>query len=298
VSYTDEEREDLSARMGDSSFWYDPHTIPQYDLLVADGFVSREEADEHRRGREEMGLPMTFADLKPRPHPAFEWLLQAGGPVVVSDDFQRLEIDGRSWTADNFGSSKHGKLTHHMTVDGDDDGYEVREIGKAFDTSKGEVEWSASRKIGTGIYARVRDCAPDFETAVRDALALSFVPTTLCGLDFLPSGYGWQAGAAYLANYGGHGLEIHKWTKSSEEETWTWKLDLEKGSVLSRLAELFNAYQLGGQAATKEAAVQDAMAAATKVKLLCAELIGDGSFESGRQTGRDELRAQIIALLP
>ena len=50
-----------------SEFWFDAHCVPQYDRLVADGVVTRAEADEYRAMRLQMGMPMSvFTEVKER----------------------------------------------------------------------------------------------------------------------------------------------------------------------------------------------------------------------------------------
>lgn len=290
MAMTDEDRDDLRARMSDSDFWYDPFTIPQYDRLVEDGAVSLEEADTHRRGREEMGLAMTFDALPPRPHKKFEWLYAAGGPAVpTADYYAAFEHVGLEWRVDAIGD--FGTLNH--SVSSGDEAYHVLKVSKSHSTREGEaVRWEVQKKIADGIYARMSGFEGDAPAAFATVMAASMAPEHFLGLDWFPHFHG-VSGTGVIAVYEGEELTLAKWNTGAE---WRWSLSLADGSVTRRMAAMFGNYQLSGEAESREGAAQAGMAAKNQLMLLCAELIGDDSFEAGRQAGRSELRAQIAAL--
>ncbi|MES2879166.1 MAG: hypothetical protein V4713_12150, partial [Pseudomonadota bacterium] len=65
-----------------SNFGLDPYVLPQFDLLVEDGAITKEYADQVIAERQAAGLPMTPGELKPRPFPlveALHWVSENGG---------------------------------------------------------------------------------------------------------------------------------------------------------------------------------------------------------------------------
>ncbi len=281
----------------DSDFWYDPHTIPQYDLLVRDGRVTQEEADTHRRGRAEMGLPMTFEDLKPRPHPRFAWLLAAGGPSITGDG-DRIDIDGRQWRASAWANDdRPGTLSHYDKLD-EKDGYLHRELSKPHEAKEG-VRWNASYKLPAreNAYARVYGQAVTFNDAVAQVLAVDFhAGQSWGGATWYPNEHsGWIAVVDDNTLTAAH----HPWVKDVGQQ-WRWEVRPPEGTILRRIADLFSDFRLAGNAASQEEAASAALAAPAQLRVLAAELLGLNAgteYERGRQAGRAEVKARISALL-
>lgn len=275
-------------RLGDSSFWFSPYSIPQYELLVKQGRVSPEDAERFKADREAMGLPMRFAELKPRPHPAFEWLVRAGGPIV-SHDGERVDLDGEDWSARVWSTLPDGpgELTHHKAGGG----YDVRKLTRP--TAGDGVAWEATYKVAENVYARVGGKEADFHAARAAARAMNFVPQPLGG------GLEWFAnskpGEGWVASVDGQPLELSCWT-SAPERQWQWRLGLADGSPAQRMARLFGDFCLRGSASSMEEAISAALGAPAQLKTLAAELLGDESFEAGRLAGRAELKALIVGL--
>jgi hypothetical protein len=287
--------EDLEhdARLGDSSFWFDPHTIPQYDLLVRDGRITAQEAQQLRADRAAAGLPMTFAELQPRPHPAFAWVAATGGPVVTQEQ-ERVNIDGHVWTAWawDVGRGQHearGELQLHNAAAE----YDARKLSKAPPPNDG-VAWEATYQVAEGVYARLRGTEPDFARAHAAVCAVDFSPQHLGGgLDWFTHGGtdGW------IAAWEGQALEVRKVDYTIDPASqWRWEISLAESSPLKALAKMFGGYQLQGFAASIDAAIADALGAPTRAQVLAAQLLADDRFEAGRQAGRAELKALIFGL--
>jgi len=291
----DEVLRDPDAPAGaESDFWYDPDTIPQYELLVRDGRVTQEEADMHRQGRAEMGLAMTFAELQARPHPRFAWLREAGGPSLAGSG-DTVEIDGRRWRADAWSNDdRPGNLEHHDKLP--DDGYLRRQLSKPHD--KPGVRWDATFKLPghERAYARVGGHADTFQEALARVVGVDFgLVQTWGGATWYPHGTGW------LAVVDGSEVSIAHWAHIADETgRWRWASEPPEGAVTRRMAVLFGNYCLAGYAATQDAAVSAALAAHAQLQALAVELLSltaTDEFERGRQAGRAELKARIIGSL-
>lgn len=291
------QRDPRAPTESESDFWYDPHTIPQYDLLVRDGRVTQEEADMHRKGRAEMGLPMAFAELQPRPHRRFAWLVDVGGPSITGDG-DAVELDGQRWVGNAWGTDdRPGSLNRYDHITGADDEYLHRELSKP--NQKDGVSWEATYKVpgADKVYARVRGDAPTFAEALTAVCAVDFQAVQhWAGHTWYPNGQGW------LAVVDGNTVTITRWTAVDAAREWRWAIELREGSVLDRMARLFGGYQFGGNAASEDAAIAALLQAPAQLSALAAELIEGNdaaeAFERGRQAGRAELKAQIFELLP
>ena len=290
-------RDDDAPIGADSDFWYDAHSIPQYELLVREGRVTQEQADMHRRGRAEMGLPMTFAELKPRPHPRFTWLLAAGGPSITGDG-ERIEIDGRQWRASAWSTDdRPGTLSHYDELE-EKDGYLHRELHTPHEKKEG-VRWSASYKLPAHDkrYARVSGQADTFSEAMAQVLAVDFhAGQAWGGTTWYPNEYsGWIA----VVDDNELTVAYHPWVQDVGLR-WRWEVRPAEGTILRRIAELFSDYRLAGSSASQEEAAAAALAAPAQLRVLAAELLAvnaGSEYERGRQAGRAEVKARITALL-
>jgi len=296
---TDEVLRDDDAPLGtDSAFWYDPHTLPQYDLLVRDGQVTQAEAERHRRGRAEMGLPMTFAELRPRPDRRFAWLLQVGGPSIAGDG-DSVELDGQRWQGRAWGTTDDRPGTLNFYDVCGVDGYLHRELSRSTLQEKAGVRWEATYKVpdAKAVYARVHGVATSFGEALAAVRAVDFQAVQSWG------GHTWYPNArGWLAVVDGNTATLTRWDTVDAALTWRWELAPPENSVLSRIAELFGDYRLAGNATTQEAALSTMLGAQARLHVLAAELLEAkdlaSAFECGRRTGRAELKAQVFGLLP
>lgn len=275
-------------RSYDSSFWFDEFTIPHYDYLVERGRITQAEADEYRKLRVDMGLPMDFGQLKSQPDAAYEWIYRLGGPSI--GEGSDVELHGLHWTARAYG--QHGRLSFDTTeVPG---GYLSRDISRSHDGQG--VSWSATYKLpgADGVYARASGKTDSFDGAVAASTEVLFEPITLAGLQFYPSG--WQV-RSLIAAFNGESLEITAGATKDDEPGFQWKLSLPQESVMYRLANLFGSSQLRGLAPTAEAAAGDAVAAMSRVMALCGELVGSEPFAAGVQVGKAVVQADLGAFL-
>lgn len=272
--------------MLDSTFWFDEFSIPQYDHLVEQGRISREDADLYRKQRAEMGLPMDIDKLQARPDPAYEWIYRSGGPRV-NGGFD-VELHGLIWQP--AGYSEHGKLS--SPDHGVPGGYLLRELSRPYDGAG--VRWNVTYKVAEGVYARVAGRTEGFDEAAAAAAAQRFEPVVIvAGMDLYPHG---ENGAGFVAAVNGHALEIQPYA-FPDRTGFRWELSLADDSTMKRLAKLFGSHALRGDAPTAQAAAGDAAVAASRVLALCGELVGSEPFAAGKQTGRAAVHADLAAFL-
>jgi len=271
--------------------WFDRFSIPQYERLVKEGHFTQEEADRYLLQRLELGLPMSFDELEPRPADEFEWLYAAGGPSVQHDG-QMLELDDEQWRAQVYGGP--GELKFY--ANGANGSHLFRELRKPWKGDEG-VQWIATFKLpnAESIYARLSGSAPRFADALTAVRAETFSPESFAGLEWYRNQTdGW------ITALDGQELSISPWTRGSLEEgkiiQWSWELSLPEDSVQRRIAQLFSSSAFTGKQDTREAAVASAVKAHAQLKALCAELLGDSGFETGWKAGREELKAAIQAM--
>lgn len=273
-------------RYYDSSFWFDEFTIPHYDYLLERGRITQAEADEYRKLRVDMGLPMDSGQLKSRPDAAYEWIYRLGGPSI--GEGSDVELHGLHWTARAYG--QHGRLSVDTTeVPG---GYLCREISRSHDGQG--VSWSATYKLpgADGVYARASGKTDSFDGAVAASTEVLFEPTTLAGLQFYPCG--WQA-RSLIAAFNGESLEINAGATKDDEPGFQWNLSLPQESVMYRLADLFGSSQLRGFAPTVKAAAADAVTAMSRVMATCGELLCSEPFAAGVRVGKAVVQADLHA---
>ena len=278
---------DVDDRTLDSSFWFDEFTLPQYDYHEAQGRITQEEADQYRKLRADMGLPMDFGELKSRPDPQFEWIYRLGGPSLgMGCD---VELEGLHWSAHACG--EHGLLRFVTTeVPG---GYLEREVRRPHDCQG--ASWSATYKVpgAEGVYARASGKSDNFADAVRASTEVDFEPILLAGLQFYRGGWNSQS---LVAAFDGQELHIYPGT-TDDAPSFRWELSLPDKSSMYRLASLFGSTSLRGHASTAEAAASDALAAMNRAMALCGEMVGSEPFVAGLQAGKASVRADLAAFL-
>lgn len=255
----EEELADLRHCMCSSDFWFSPHAIPQYDLLVAQGLLGRKEADDYRHLRQEAGLAMDIAQLKPQPCPELAWVRDAGGPALqLSEPY---DVGGISWSARyGYGSNTALEKTD-CSVPG---GYLRRDVSPHHE-GKGFV-WHVTWKVpGTGdgtVYARSSGTTGTLQEALSLAAEYEFVQqnigaTRLCVCET-------HGRTHWVGSVDGQELEVSSGTSfegSAEEPRLFWTLNCKEGTPQGRLAELFGSSGLRGRATSLKAAVEDAAAA-------------------------------------
>lgn len=288
MDFSDEDA--IEPRLSESTFWTDPFSIPQYELLVQEGHITQEQADEYRSLRQDLGLPMTFEELKVRPSPEFEWLLAIGGPSVARNK-EVVDLDGESWEGRSY-TGQSGVLTYYPPVE--KDGFLSYEIREPYSGKEG-AHWEATFKVphGNRVYARSTGHAATFAEALAKVRQQTFQPESIAGVLGYPCGLnGNQSWVAAGPDGEGVSLLPH----GSPELPWRWEYDLPERSVLWRLARMFMESSFKGLAATREEAITDALNAANQARILAAELLGDESFAAGVAAGRAEIKAAIAKL--
>lgn len=285
---TDDE-ENIGPRLSESTFWFDPFAIPQYELLVKEGHISQELADQYQQQRLEMGLPMTFEEMEARPAPEFEWLRTAGGPAVAGHN-DVVILDGEHWTGQCY--SGMGKLTYHPPME--NGGYLSYEISKPYSDKEGVVRWEASFKVSDGIYARSLGFAATFGDALAAVRQQVFTPEVMADLKWFPCGRDGKT-SWVAAGPDGEEIELRKLDLDPDRQ-WFWEYGLAENSTLRRLACLFDGTALKGWAGTRELAITQALAAHDQARMLAGELVGGDSFAAGVAAGRADLKAAIAKL--
>lgn len=288
MDFSDEDA--IGLRLSESTFWFDPFSIPQYELLVKEGHITQEQADEYRSLRQASGLPMTFEELKARPCPEFEWLLAVGGPSLAKNN-DVVDLDGERWVGKTY-AGQPGILTYYPSLE--KDGFLSYEIRKPHSDKEG-VHWEANFKVphGDRVYARSNGQAVTFAEALAVLRQQTFQPEPIAGLLGYPCGRNGQGWVTAGPNGGEISLTPCGITSGLP---WRWEYWLPENSVLWRLARMFGENKFQGYAATREVAITDALRAEDQVLILAAELLGNDSFAAGLAAGRAELKAAIAKL--
>lgn len=175
----------------DLDFGLDPYVLPRFDLLVADGRITREFADQVIAARREAGLPMTPGELQARPEPLVEalaWVKELGGPEIRASSqgegsVSIQDLKWHWWTC----STESTALTTHVHKDGEHLGW----ISLFAGTSNSCVQWAhykiLDRKPGKELGIEVllgikaKGNAADFYAALTDALAWEFTQVSVAG---------------------------------------------------------------------------------------------------------------------
>lgn len=283
-------------RIAESDFWFDPYAIPQYDLLVKEGRITQAEADEYRTLREEAGLPMTFADLEPRPEPvlpAFEWVAKAGGPKISR--MEPIDIGGFKWETRDYGNGDNsGRLQCYRASD--KTSYRSIEVTLYHDNQA--IRWEDTIEVGKGVYARHWGTADDFEAVLAIVASNPEQDAVLeiMGMRFYPNGQ--QGKDSFIAvDPDGQALAVRHFLLHEDAElNWIWERSLVPNTALFRIAMLFGQTAFRGEAKTLEQAIADSLTASDNLLLLAGELIGDDAFAAGVRAGKAELKAQVAAL--
>ncbi len=299
---------DEATDQADSLFWFSEDVIPQYELLVEQGKVSREEAERSRALRAAMGLPMTIAELDAilqkqgsEIHPAVTWLHEVGGPAVSRHEFDstdsailgfEIKVAGATWRVDTWkvlrGYSQHAWISRRREVLG---GREHTELGPPADGKPG-LYWSVTL-TGEGLpYVLRNGRAEGLAQALTAIEGVDFTPQTIGGMTLYR---GADDEARWVAVYEGDQVEFH----STSEGPWRWTREIgEEKPSLMKMARLFGGYQLRGEAGSLEAAVADSAGALQALDQLAAERLvaGDEQFRAGFAAGRAALKGEIADL--
>lgn len=280
-----------ATKLDDLSFWFDPYSIPRYNWLVAEGLVTQELADQYRDDRHARGLPMTFADLKARPAPEFEWLASAGGPVVTCTG-EVIDLDGEHWATSCYSTT--GQLSFYPPALNAGDGFCSVEIS-AGRHDYGAVRWNTSYKVPNGdlVYARCYDFASTFSEALAAAREQVFNQVIIAGIAGYPAGQ--KGGDWVAAGPGGQELSV-RYIEYGDEPRWLWEFNLAEGSVAWRIAREFGEHRFQGSAGTRDDAVVAALAATERLLSLAGELVGGDTFVAGVAAGRAALKSEIANL--
>lgn len=289
----------------DLDFGLDPHVLPQFDLLVADGRITREYADQVIAARREAGLPMTPSELQPRPEPlvdALVWVKALGGPDIRASSQHNgsVLIQDLDWRWQTYSSEKSAELTAHFVHDGEHLGW----ISLYPGSSNSCVHWShykiLDRKPGEEsgkdvlLSVDAKGQSSDFFAALNDALAWDFVQVSAAGHNW----YRTSDKSLSVPGWGGVEMTVRmvdEFTlRPGRTVSWIWD------SSPSRLREFFallNIHNLSGYAATQEDAMADASGVICKVLVAAHQLVGDGdAFAAGKAAGRAEFKAEISRL--
>lgn len=287
----------------DPHFGLDRYVLPQFDLLVADGRITREFADLVIAERKALGYPMTPDELEVRPGKIVEgmaWVSEHGGPEITAygDTDGKVQIGDNEWRWSVYGGFR-GDLTAHMYgADGEHQGWCTLSKGEA-----GQVRWSRhlivqSRPAATPQVAGANEnrmvMASGVGSSVGEAIAASL------GWDFSPQyhhGYTWYRTSSEnlaVATFDEQ-IEIQKTSYPFDGLDWIWTYS--SAELAPLLDVIGQGSQVKGWAASQDAAVSAAAGASERVKGAAVLLTGDKSaFELGRAAGRAELLNQIASL--
>lgn len=287
---------DLGARVADPQFWFDRYSIPQYDLLVTQGVVTREQADEYRQQRAAEGLPMTFDELEPRPEPVLEnflWLLEVDGPAI-DHDRQTIDVDGQEWYARDVGS--HGYLYSHIQTSEPDGwhGLDLHKASAALPTDPVKVRWEASFRVAKDVFASVSGVADTFAAAAAQAKAVDFAPEVWNGHLLYPNDNG--DGGKILVLDDGSKLSVRP---SATQGDFYWERWLPESSPFAPLLKPLGRFygNLSGSASTRDEALAAGISVLATVWECAVQLVGNAdAFEAGKAAGRAELKSAIAAL--
>ncbi|WP_295551209.1 hypothetical protein [uncultured Pseudacidovorax sp.] len=267
----EEELADLRHCMRSSDFWFSPHAIPQYDLLVAQGLLGRKEADDYRHLRQEAGLAMDIARIKPQPCPELAWVRDAGGPVLqLSESY---DVGGISWSA-SYGYGSHTALeTYGCSVPG---GHLHRGV-RPHQESEGFV-WNVTWKLpdtGDGnIYARSSGTTGTLQEALSLAAEYEFVQQNIGATRlYVCETHG---RTHWIGSVDGQELEVSSGTSfegSAEEPRLFWTLTCKEGTPQRRLAELFGSSGLRGRATNLHDVVAAAAGSMQRLRDQCEALL-------------------------
>lgn len=289
----------------DLNFGLDPHVLPQFDLLVADGRITREYADQVISARREAGLPMTPEELQPRPDPlvpSMTWVKEFGGPEIrsQSDNSGDVVFQGREWHWNSYSSKHPGEMTTHLHTP---DGLHAGWIKLEFITAAQSVCWTHSkildhrpREIGRDVLTvSAAGTAASVEEAVTQALAWEFLQMHSDECTWFQAGQStwvvpdWDRGTAMLVRPMREPFEYRGRTAA-----WYWE---SSPVALRAFLELMDLRQLQGYASSQEEAMVEASSAYTKVIAGAQQLIGDvDAFSAGKASGRAELKLEISRL--
>ena len=288
----------------DLSFGLDPYVLPQFELLVAEGKITPEYADQMIVARRQAGLPMTPSELQPRPEPLVDglvWVKALGGPEIraSSQSNGSVLIQDLDWRWQTY-SSGYTELTTHFVQDGKHLGW----ISLYPGSSNSCVHWSHYKILdrrpdevrGNDVFLSVEanGQSSDFFAALNDALAWDFVQVSAAGQTW----YRTSDKSLCVPGWGGAEMNVRMvdgFTLSSGlTASWIWE---SRPSRLSEFISLLGILNLSGYAATQEEAMADASGVIFKVLAAAHQLVGDvDAFAAGKAAGRAELKAEISRL--
>jgi hypothetical protein len=254
-----------------ADFGLDPHVLPQFELLVADGRITQEYADQVIAERRAAGLPMNPAELQPRPEPLVEaltWVAEFGGPEIRSIYITDGEISYRAmpwrWRT---GSSGYCSFTSHFHgINNEHTGW--LSLDKHY---KGGITWSYTKilsssprtdKAGDDLVTITASAeCPSVDEAIDMALDWEFDAVTLGNGDTL-----YRTGIKTWKSIGINPVEIKDQSELRADMPWYWTCASE---VIKPLQACTAFSSLEGAEPTREQAIERATSAVDRVIAVC-----------------------------
>jgi hypothetical protein len=291
----------------DASFGLDPHVLPQFDLLVADGRITREFADKVIAERCAAGLPMTLSDLQPRPAPriqALSWVADFGGPEICSDDHTQgtIEVAGLEWSWYIYTHTSAAGLTCHLH---DSEGKHTGWLELSQSYTKKDLIWKHTKILDRrpAVTAHQHDLktvstgghSTNFYSAIEDVMGWVFQTKDFAGHVWYRTEKGRWAVPAW--EYG-NALEVFSLQDPIERDGRTqscvWK---SKPTCLHDFMQTVGIQDLSGFASCDEEGMTAAVGAVDKVIGAAKALVGDvDAFSAGKAAGRAEMKLEISRL--
>lgn len=267
----DEDRDEIRHNLCSSEFWFSPHVIPQYDLLVAQGLLGSQEANEYQALRRRAGLAMDIEEVRPHPCPELAWVAAAGGPSLQLGE--PFDAAGIVWSA-RYASPGTTPLNACDTCA--PGGYLDRSVrphweGKGFVWS---VTWKLPDTGDSNIYARSSGLSPSLHDALRHAVEHRFVPEDFG--DVRLYGCVTQGREHWVGVIDDQELEVSPAQDppgDSSQPSFYWTLTCNEGTPQWHIAQLFGTYGLRGRAASLKAVVEEAGAAMACLRQRCEALV-------------------------
>jgi hypothetical protein len=275
----------------EADFGMDPHILPQFELLVAEGKITQEYADQVIAARRELGFAMSPGELKPRPLPlvtALTWVSKFGGPEIRALTKEGLvEIEGREWSW--YDRQYNPNLTLHLrAANGEHLGWIHLSLHASNAGGSEAILWArthiVSRSPNPDKNARevfetwgATGIANSVSQAIADATNWDFDPQIVApGITLVRTGdQKWNAVGAVE-------IEVTH-TPWHAEANWKWSC---RSELLKPIFEVTSGYELSGFQATRQLAVAMAVTAIQRLSVACRIFVAnlEGSPESGTRS--------------
>lgn len=288
-----------------SGFGLDPHVLPQFDLLVEDGMISREYADQVIAEREAAGLPMTPGELRPRPAPLvddFAWVAAFGGPEICSHHSNgEIAIDDLVWRWRAFGgvSARYNSISHHFR---DTDGKHLGWMSISKEDAGNSICWDRTLIIdcrpgddGQDELQTVssRGSASNIAAAISACQSWNFQPIEIGGFTWYKT-----ADSEFKVSTADDSMRVYLFEGNSAGEVGRWRW-CRKSKKLGSLLDIVGDREISGWAADKDQAIAEAIGVVDRVIGAAIALAGQqdqDAYEAGRLAGRAELKCEIAGL--